>query len=102
MQQGQSSDDPVVPRARRRTPTPPAPVRVTLLLLAVVVAAWLGSLSIAPYGLVPAVWPAGGLAAGMLLVSPRRWRLPLVGVVGVVGVLAHVGVGLPFPVAALG
>ncbi|KQT92051.1 hypothetical protein ASG49_08725 [Marmoricola sp. Leaf446] len=100
MQQGQSSDDPVVLRAHRRTPTPPAPVRVTLLLLAVVVAAWLGSLSIAPDGLVPAVWPAGGLAAGMLLVSPRRWRLPLVGVVGVVGVLAHVGVGLPLPAAA--
>ncbi|ROR92795.1 ATP-binding protein [Nocardioides aurantiacus] len=101
MQQGQSSGDAVVRRAHRHVASPRALLRVALLLLAVAVAAWLGSLSIAPGGLVPAVWPAGGLAAGMLLVSPHRWRLPLLGVVGAVGVLAHLGVGLP-PVVAAG
>jgi PAS domain S-box-containing protein len=49
-------------------------VRIALLLLAVGVGAWLAIATLSAPSEVPDVWPAGGLAAGLLLTSPRAAR----------------------------
>ncbi len=48
-------------------------IRIGALLLAVLASAWVATVAGDP-GLVPAIWPAGGVVAGLLLTSPSRLR----------------------------
>ena len=48
------------------------PARIGLLLLAVLVSAWTSIALVDAPSQVPAVWPAGGVVAGLLLTSPSR------------------------------
>ena len=56
-------------------------MRVTLLLAGVLASAWLVLGVVDTASLVPALWPAGGLAAGLLLTTPKRLQAPLLGAV---------------------
>ena len=49
-------------------------LRITLLLAGVFATSWLALTVVDAESLVPALWPAGGLAAGLLLTSPSRLR----------------------------
>ncbi len=49
-------------------------VRLSLLLLAVLASAWVAATVVSGANQVPAIWPAGGVVAGLLLTSPRRLR----------------------------
>jgi hypothetical protein len=55
---------------------PARTVRILLLLAAVFVSAWLSLGVVDTDSLVPAIWPAGALATGLVLTSPRRLRPP--------------------------
>ncbi len=73
-----SSDTAWQPGTGRPTLTTPAPslarsVRISLLLLAVLALAWCAT-TVGEPNLVPAIWPAGGVVAGLLLTSPSRLR----------------------------
>ncbi len=100
--------DPASAAARLRTPPRPTNrttsrtrwLRVALLLVAVAVAAWLGTLDATDASLVPATWPAGGLAAGLFLIAPRRSRPALVVGVTALVVAALVAAGVSPGIAA--
>ena len=73
--------------------------RIALLLVGVFGSAWLALLVVDTESLVPAIWPAGGLAAGLLLTSPKRLRPGLLAACFGVMVLAHLLVGFGWAVA---
>lgn len=102
MQQGQRSHAATasVTRPVSSAPTRAQLVRVGLLLAAVAAAAWLGTLTISVEHPVAAMWPAGGLAAGLFLVAPRRLRPAVVALVTGLVLLAHLQAGLPVALAA--
>ncbi|MCW2849195.1 MAG: domain S-box protein [Marmoricola sp.] len=63
---------------RLRLTTTAQRVRISLLLLAVFLSAWAAIAVVDSPSQVPAIWPAGGIVAGLLLTSPgwtRRWLL---------------------------
>ncbi len=74
-------------------------VRTGLLLLGVFLSAWLTLSVVDTASLVPAIWPAGGLAAGLLLTSSRHRRPRLVTVVFALVVAAHLVAGYGWAVA---
>ncbi len=77
-----------VPRTRADART----VRTALILLVVFWSAWVAIAVVDTPSQVPVVWPAGGIVAGLLLTSPRRWRARLAGasvLLIVIGYLAH-------------
>lgn len=64
-----------------------------LLLLLMTVGSW-GALVVTDGGSrIPAAWPAAGLMAGLLLVVDRRHRTSMLGLAGVLLVLAHLVAG---------
>lgn len=73
--------------------------RVSLLLLAILVSAWLAVGAIDTASQVPAIWPAGGLVAGLLLTSPRRLRIWLLGASLLLTVAAYLAHGYSWEVA---
>ncbi len=95
-----SSSMPAVLQAWRRRPTLTArAARIPLLLVAVFVSAWLALVVVDTESLVPAIWPAGGVAAGLLLTSPRRLRRGLLAACFALMVLAHLLTGYDWVVA---
>jgi len=82
-------------QARTRT------LRLGALLLAVFVTALAGLSSRQGESMVPAMWPAAGIAAGLYLTSPKRLRPGILGSVFVLMVAAHAIEGHPLP-SALG
>jgi hypothetical protein len=85
---------------------PARTVRILLLLAAVFVSAWLSLGVVDTDSLVPAIWPAGALATGLVLTSPRRLRPPVLAATFGLVLAAHVlqgydwGVALGFSVSA--
>ena len=77
------------------------PVRVALLLLAVFVTAWVEAAVVHAPSQTPAIWPAGGVLAGLLLTSPRRLRPWLLGASLLLILTAFLGNGYDV-VASLG
>ncbi len=76
-----SGSAPPVPQAGSSVRVGPSTVRsrednlrIALLLVVVLACAWVAIASVEQKGRVPAIWPAGGVLAGLLLISPRRLR----------------------------
>jgi PAS domain S-box-containing protein len=67
--------------AAARTHVATRHLRITLLLVGVFATSWLALTVVEADSLVPSLWPAGGLAAGLLLTSPRHLRAGLTGAV---------------------
>jgi PAS domain S-box-containing protein len=74
-------------------------LRAALLLAAVFASALLVLSDVEADSLVPVLWPAAGLAAGLLLTSPARARPWLAGAVFVLMVVAHLLSGYDWVVA---
>ena len=74
-------------------------LRTALLLLGVFSTAWLALTVVEAESLVPALWPAGGLAVGLLLTSPSRLRPALLASTFVLILGAHLLQGYDLTVA---
>jgi PAS domain S-box-containing protein len=76
-------------------------LRHALLLGLVLASSWLVLLGIDPESVVPPAWPASGLAAGLYLTSPRRYRPTVLAATFVLVLTAHLlhGVAVPTAVA---
>ena len=74
-------------------------LRIALLLLGIGLSAWAGLGGVHAESLVPALWPAAGLAAGLLLTSPSRLRPALASVTFVLLLAAHLVQGYDWVVA---
>jgi PAS domain S-box-containing protein len=74
-------------------------VRIALLLAGIFATSWLALTVIEADSLVPALWPAGGLAAGLLLTSPRHLRPGLTAATFVLMLAAYLLQGYDWTVA---
>jgi PAS domain S-box-containing protein len=76
-------------------------IRIGLLLVAVLASAWASLAVVDTQSQVPAIWPVGGLVAGLLLTSPARARSWLTGASVLLILTAYVAHSYPV-VPALG
>jgi PAS domain S-box-containing protein len=81
------------------TPLTTRHLRMALLLVGVFGSSWLALTVVDAGSLVPALWPAGGLAAGLLLTSPSRLRPALTAAVFVLMLAAFLLQGYEWAVA---
>ncbi|MET0838749.1 MAG: ATP-binding protein, partial [Marmoricola sp.] len=84
---------------RPERPASPRSRSLSLLLIGVLGSAWLALTVVDAASLVPVIWPAVGLTAGLLLTSPRRLRPALLAASFVLMLAAHLLQGYEWTVA---
>ena len=99
MFRGMSSSAAAWQAPREPTTSAARTIRISVLLVAVLVSAWAVVGVIDTASRVPAIWPAGGLVAGLLLTSPRVLRPWLLAASFVLIVSAYLAHGYDWPVA---